>query len=114
MVDKPNIKENIEILGVRTREEILRVLFDGDEMSAYKIATETDMSTATIIEHLTKLEEVGIIASRDGTKGKLTRRYYKITQKGRDTLLDFLKAYATEIQKNKEIASTFSKFLGHT
>lgn len=114
MVDKTNINGKIEILIVRTREEILRVLFEGDEMSAYKIAIVTDMSTATIIDHLGKLEEVGMISSRDATKGKLTRRHYKITEKGKEALKDFLRAYAIELRKNKEIASTFSRFLGQT
>ena len=112
MVDKPNLKEDLDFLGVRTREEILRVLYDGKEKSAYKIATEVDMATATIIEHLTKLEAAGMIKSKDATKGKLIRRYYNITKKGKETLVAFLRKYADELKKNKEIADTFANLLG--
>jgi predicted transcriptional regulator len=114
MVAKPNNKENIELLGVGTREEILRTLFDNKERSAYKIATEIGLATATIIEHLDKLEYAGFIKSKDAAKGKLMRRYYNITNKGKKALLQFYKVYAGEIQKNKEIAETFSSFLGRT
>lgn len=113
MVAKTNLKSNSSILEVRTREEILRFLYDEKERSAYKIAKEICMATATVIGHLNKLEEVGSIRSRDATKGNLRRRYYRITEKGKRSLLVFLKEYAYDIKKNKEIAKTFVSFFGN-
>lgn len=111
MVDKPNIKDDLSILDVRTREKILRFLYDKKEVSAYKIADEIDMATATIIDHLNKLEENDLVLSKDATKGRLIRRYYSITKKGRETLLSFLKNYAEDIKTNRYLADNLKSFL---
>ena len=105
-------KSNINILEVRSRERILRVLYDGKERSAYKIAKEIDMAIATVIEHLEKLREAGLVEMRDATKGNLKRRFYKITDKGKELLLKYYQNLAKEIKKNEEIARTFADFLG--
>jgi len=112
MVARPTNTQTLDILEVKTREKILHVLYDGKERSAYKIAREIDMATATIIEHLNKLEDADLIESKDATKGRLQRRYYKITDSGRKILLAFLKEYAEEVKRNREIAKTLAKFLG--
>ena len=112
MVDKTTKSQTLDILEVRTREKILHVLYDEKERSAYKIAREIDMATATTIGHLNKLEDAEMIRSKDATKGRLQRRYYKITERGKKTLLAFLKEYANEIKRNREIAKTLAKFLG--
>ena len=111
MVDKPNKKDDLGILDVRTREKILRFLYDKKEVSAYKIASEIDMATSTVIDHLNKLEKNKLITSKDATKGKLIRRYYSITEKGRKTLLSFLKNYAEDVKTNKDLAKDLALFL---
>ena len=113
MVEAPN-RDNIELLRVRTREDILRALFDNNEKSAYKIATEIGLATATIIEHLDRLKRAEMIKSKDATKGKLIRRHYTITKKGKEALQQYWKSYVSGIQKNKEMAETFASFLGKT
>jgi DNA-binding PadR family transcriptional regulator len=105
-------KEKLEILTVRTREDILRLLFDDEPRSAYKIAKEINMSTATVIDHLNRLEDVKLINSEDTTKGNLRRKSYKITEKGKKTLLTFLKTYMEDVKKNEEIAKEVASFLG--
>ena len=67
MVAKTNKCEEFGILDVRTREKILRLLYDGKERSAYKIALQLEMATATIIDHLNKLEEANLINTMDAT-----------------------------------------------
>lgn len=111
MVDTPN-KENLDILRVRTREDILRLLFDNEPRSAYKIAKEIKMSTATTIDHLNRLEKTKLISIEDTTKGNLRRNSYQITEKGKKILLVFLETYMKKVQKNKEIAKKVARFIG--
>lgn len=98
------MKQELKILGVRTREDILFLLYDAIPRSAYKIAKEINLATATIIEHLNKLEDAGMVSSEDTTKGNLRRRSYQITEKGKTTLIDFLKTYMQRIKENPELA----------
>lgn len=111
MVYTPN-KKDLDILKVRTREEILRLLFDDESRSAYKIAKEIKMSTATTIDHLNRLKEAKLINIEDTTKGNLRRNSYQITEKGKKILLVFLETYMKEVQKNEEIAKKVARFIG--
>ena len=111
MVAKTNKYAEFDILDVRTREKILRLLYDGKERSAYKIALQLGMATATIIDHLNKLEEASLINTKDATKGKLIRRHYMITPKGKEILLAYLKEYINDIKRNKEIEGILSYLL---
>lgn len=111
MVDIPsNYKDTIK---VREREHILRILFDGKERSAYSISMEEeiDITLATVVSHLKKLEKAGFVMSRDATKGDLRRRFYKITKEGKKALIDFYEKIAKQIKKRPDIADVFSEFL---
>lgn len=111
MVATP-INKEVEILTVRTREDILRLLFDKTPRSPYKIAKEINVTTATVIEHLKKLENVGLVHSEDNSMKHLRRKSYQITEEGKKALLNFLKNYIQDVKKNKEIAKEVGSFLG--
>ena len=102
-----------KVLDVRTKEAILRTLYDGEKKSAYAIAESIGVhkKLPTVIGHLKKLEEDGYIDSKDATKGERKGREYWITPEGKTALIDFLKALAKDIRANKEIADTFAAFL---
>ncbi len=111
MVDIPSNYKNI--LDVRAREKILRILYDGKERSAYSIAKEDEINItlATVVEHLKKLENKGYIVSEDTTKGDLRRRHYKITNSGKNSLDAFYRNLTEEIRKRPEIYRSFKEFL---
>jgi DNA-binding MarR family transcriptional regulator len=111
MVATPS-NEELEILTVRTREDILRLLFDKTPRSPYKIAKEINMTTATVIDHLNKLEEMKLVCGEDTTKGHLRRKSYNITEKGKKIFLAFVKDYLNKTTKNEEIAKEVASFLG--
>lgn len=111
MVDIPsNYKDTLE---VRAREKIIRILYDGEKRSAYSIAKEDEINItlATVVEHLKKLEKEGYIKSEDATKGELRRRHYKITDAGRKALDAFYKNLTDEIKKRPDIYRSFREFL---
>jgi len=112
MVDIPTKYK--KILEVRAREKILRVLYDEKKRSAYSISKEDEINItlATVVEHLKKLEEEeGFITSEDTTKGDLRRRHYKITKSGKKALDTFYKNLVEEIKKRPEILKSFREFL---
>lgn len=104
MVNKDNV------LHSRTREEILRILYDGEERSAYRIAKELGIAVATAVDHLQKLVEEGMIVCRNADIGNINRRHYRITEEGKTALLEFteenLRRLPSQIQEYiKEIIS---------
>jgi len=111
MVDIPTKYKNI--LEVRAREKILRVLYDEKKRSAYSISKEDEINKtlATVVEHLKKLEEEGFITSEDTTKGDLRRRHYKITKSGKKALDAFYKNLTEEIKKRPDVYRSFREFL---
>ena len=74
-------------LYVRTRERILQILYDGNEKSAYEIAKEVDIATATAVEHLMELVSEGMVVVTPANMGKR----YKITKAGKKSLKEFEK-----------------------
>ena len=111
MVDIPsNYKKTLE---VRAREKILRVLYDEKKRSAYSISKEDEINItlATVVEHLKKLEDKGFITSEDTRKGELRRRHYKITENGKKALDAFYKNLNEEIKKRPDVYRSFREFL---
>ena len=74
------------VLYSRTREYILRMLYNADRLSSYKIAKELDIAPATAIDHLQKLIEEGMVSCTNAGSKML----YSITQKGIDSLISFI------------------------
>jgi DNA-binding transcriptional ArsR family regulator len=76
-------RETFKALASDTRLDILKTL-DGRSMGLSEIATVTNLNKATLHEHLTKLNEAGLIkrTERDGHKWV----YYKLTWKGESLL----------------------------
>ena len=76
-------RETFKALASDTRLDILKTL-DGKNMGLNEIAKVTNLNKATLHEHLTKLNEAGLIKrnERDGHKWV----YYKLTWKGESLL----------------------------
>lgn len=76
-------RETFKALASDTRLDILKTL-DGKHMGLNEIAKVTNLNKATLHEHLTKLNEAGLIKrnERDGHKWV----YYKLTWKGESLL----------------------------
>ncbi|MFA5103117.1 MAG: winged helix-turn-helix domain-containing protein [Candidatus Thermoplasmatota archaeon] len=76
-------RETFKALASDTRLDILKTL-DGRPMGLNEIAKVTNLNKATLHEHLTKLNEAGLIKrnERDGHKWV----YYKLTWKGESLL----------------------------
>lgn len=76
-------RETFKALASDTRLDILKTL-DGRNMGLNEIAKVTNLNKATLHEHLTKLNEAGLIkrTERDGHKWV----YYKLTWKGESLL----------------------------
>jgi len=76
-------RETFKALASDTRLAILRVL-DGKNMSLNDICKATNLNKATLHEHLTKLNEVGLIKKNEREGHKWV--YYKLTWKGEGLL----------------------------
>src|SRR4030042_5268774 len=76
-------RETFKALASDTRLDILRVL-DGKNMSLNDICKATSLNKATLHEHLTKLNEVGLIKKNEREGHKWV--YYKLTWKGEGLL----------------------------
>ncbi|HVQ00379.1 MAG TPA: winged helix-turn-helix domain-containing protein [Candidatus Thermoplasmatota archaeon] len=76
-------RETFKALASDTRLDILKTL-DGHNMGLNEIASVTNLNKATLHEHLSKLNEAGLIkrTERDGHKWV----YYKLTWKGESLL----------------------------
>ena len=76
-------RETFKALASDTRLDILKAL-DGKHMGLNEIAKVSNLNKATLHEHLTKLNEAGLIkrTERDGHKWV----YYKLTWKGESLL----------------------------
>jgi len=76
-------RETFKALASDTRLDILKVL-DGKHLGLNEIAKVTNLNKATLHEHLTKLNEAGLIkrSERDGHKWV----YYRLTWKGESLL----------------------------
>jgi DNA-binding PadR family transcriptional regulator len=110
--DIPKKVKNALESGVR--KKILFILYDGTEKSAYAITKNggLNISIATVIEHLQKLERVGLIEVKDAPRGKLVRYHYKITEKGKYFLKEYYKYLIDEAKEAPEIIETISHLLG--
>ena len=76
-------RETFKALASDTRLDILRVL-DGKNMSLNDICKATNLNKATLHEHLTKLNEVGLIKKNEREGHKWV--YYRLTWKGEGLL----------------------------
>ena len=76
-------RETFKALASDTRLDILRVL-DGKRMSLKDICTATKLNKATLHEHLSKLNEAGLIKKKEREGHKWV--YYKLTWKGEGLL----------------------------
>src|SRR4030042_3332046 len=76
-------RETFKALASDTRLDIIRAL-DGKNMSLNDICKATNLNKATLHEHLTKLNEVGLI-KKNGREGHKWV-YYRLTWKGEGLL----------------------------
>jgi DNA-binding transcriptional ArsR family regulator len=76
-------RETFKALASDTRLDILRVL-DGKPKSLKEISSATSLNKATLHEHLTKLNEVGLVKRKEREGHKWV--YYKLTWKGESLL----------------------------
>ncbi len=76
-------REAFKALASDARLEILRTL-DGKKMSLKDISKQTDLSKATLHEHLTKLAEAGLVKRKEREGHKWV--YYKLSWKGESLL----------------------------
>jgi len=76
-------RETFKALASDTRLDILRAL-DGKNMSLNDICRATNLNKATLHEHLTKLNEVGLIKKNEREGHKWV--YYRLTWKGEGLL----------------------------
>jgi DNA-binding transcriptional ArsR family regulator len=76
-------KDAFKALASDTRLEIIRTL-DGKKMSLTELSTATSLNKATLHEHLSKLQDAGLIKriQREGHKWV----YYKLSWKGESLL----------------------------
>ena len=72
-------KETIKALSADTRVDILKALSERRKTPA-ELSKQLDLASSTIVEHLRKLEDAGLI-QRMETQHKWI--YYEITSKGR-------------------------------
>lgn len=100
-----------DILKSKTREKILVLMYDEKPRSAYLIAKNVDVTTATIIEHLHILKLYGLIDSRDNSKGKLRRTSHAITEKGKKAHMEHMekcfKEFIEQLEKNDYLQALF-------
>lgn len=75
-------RQTIKALSADTRVEILKLLNQRRRIPA-EISKELSLAASTVIEHLQKLEQAGLV-KRNETEHKWT--YYEITEKGKNLI----------------------------
>jgi len=75
-------RETIKALSSDTRVEMLKLLSERRRMPA-EISRALDLAPSTVVEHLQKLEEVGLVERKE-TGYKWV--YYEITEKGKNLI----------------------------
>ena len=76
-------KETFKALASDTRLDILRTL-DGKKLGLNDISKATNLNKATLHEHLSKLNQVGLVKKKEREGHKWV--YYKLTWKGENLL----------------------------
>ena len=76
-------KETFKALASETRLDILRTL-DGKKLGLNDISKATNLNKATLHEHLSKLNQVGLVKKKEREGHKWV--YYKLTWKGENLL----------------------------
>jgi DNA-binding transcriptional ArsR family regulator len=76
-------REAFKALASDTRLEILRIL-DGKKMSLSEISRSTNLNKATLHEHLSKLNQAGLVKRKEREGHKWV--YYKLSWKGESLL----------------------------